>query len=312
MSLFKKSIPILAALLMVLAMVGGCGSTATVVSTNTATQTVTATATDTSTQTVTATTTSEATQTVIVTTTATPTQDTTPVNLNVSAASSLQNALTEINAVYKSLNPWVSFTPNYGASGTLQTQIEQGADCDVFLSAAAAQMNNLQDKSLLLDDTRKDLLNNDIVLVVPKGSTLNITGFDDLTRDDVKMICIGDPGFVPAGAYAVEAFNLLGIYDAISSKFNLGENVTSVLNWVAATGPDDGVVGIVYRTDALSNSNVTVIAVGPDEINATIVYPVAILKDCKVVDAAQAYLDFLFSEPAKLIFEKYGFTMAAQ
>jgi molybdate transport system substrate-binding protein len=188
-----------------------------------------------------------------------------PVTLNISAAASLTNALNEVNKLYTQSKPWVTITPNYGSSGTLQSQIENGAPCDVFLSAAAAQMDNLQNKNLLLAGSRVNLLTNKIVLIVPKANPLGLTGFNDLTLSKVKLIAIGDPKSVPAGTYAQAGFTELGILAAIQSKLVLGATVTQVLQYV-----DSGNVnaGVVFVTDALSDSNVTVVATGPADVNA--------------------------------------------
>ena len=123
-------------------------------------------------------------------------------DLTVSAAISLKDALDDVRKLYISENPAVSLAMNYGASGTLQLQIEQGAPVDVFVSAAPKQMDALATKGLLLDSTRKDLLRNEVVLVVATNSTLHISSFKDLARSDVKQIALGEPVTVPAGLYA--------------------------------------------------------------------------------------------------------------
>ena len=169
-------------------------------------------------------------------------------------------------------------------------------------------MDNLQNKDLLLAGTRINLLPNKIVLIVPKGNTLGITSFSDLTLDKVKLIAIGDPKSVPAGSYAQQAFTELGILAAIQSKFILGANVTQVLQYVDSGNVD---AGVVYSTDALSDSNVTVVATGPADVNASIVYPVAVIKTSKNADAAKDYINFLTSAQARAIFVKYGFAMAS-
>jgi molybdate transport system substrate-binding protein len=237
-----------------------------------------------------------------------PTVTSEPVTLNISAASSLTKALNEINTAYTQLKPWVTIAPNYGSSGTLQTQIENGAPCDVFFSAAAAQMDNLQNENLLLAGSRVNLLTNKIVLIVPKASTLGITSFSDLTLSKVKLIAIGDPKSVPAGSYAQQAFTEFGILAAIQSKFVLGATVAQVLQYVDSGNVD---AGVVFVTDALSDSNVTVVATGPADVNAGIVYPVAVLKASKNADAAQDYINFLSSAQARAIFVKYGFAIAS-
>jgi molybdate transport system substrate-binding protein len=276
----------------------GCQSvvttTASVISTRTATQTVT----------------QINTQTATVTATATPvvtTTTVTPVTLNLSMAASLANAAKELNAAYTESRPWVNILLNTASSGTIQQQIENGAPCDVFVSAAAAQMDNLQAKGLLADASRKNLLVNKVVLIVPSNSTLGITGFADLASDKVKLLAIGDPASVPAGTYGQQALDLLGITDKVKPKYVMGASVTQVLNYVESGNAD---AGIVYSTDALSSTKVKVVANAPDEINAKVVYPASLIKASKVQSAAQDYLDFLFSAQAKAIFEKYGFSMA--
>jgi molybdate transport system substrate-binding protein len=230
-----------------------------------------------------------------------------PITLNVSAASSLANVLKAIDTAYTQANPNVTISLNTAASGTLQTQIENGAPADVFLSAATAQMDNLQKEKLLINSTRKNLLNNNLVMIVPNGSTLGLTSFNDLTLAKVTKIAVGDPKSVPAGTYAQAAFDELGITAQIQSKLILGANVTQVLTYVASGNVD---VGFVYSTDALSSNQVKIVAQAPADINALIVYPAAIIQTTKNQAAAQAYLDFLFSDQAKALFVQYGFSMA--
>jgi len=225
--------------------------------------------------------------------------------LNVCAGVGLTDVLTEINELYMQENNNVTITANFASSGTLQHQIEQGAPVDVFLSAAAAQMDNLQQKGLILNDTRQNLLTNEVVLIVPVDSDLGITGFNDLAADKVDLIAIGDPQSVPAGKYAEQAFDELGITAQIESKLVLGSDVRQVLTYVETGNVD---AGIVFSTDALTSDKVAVVASAPADVNAGIVYPVAVIKASNNVDAAKAYIAFLFSDEAKAIFEKYGFT----
>src|ERR1700722_13006694 len=123
--------------------------------------------------------------------------------ITVSAAVSLKDALDEISQLYRAANPEVSLHFNLGGSGTLQLQIEQGAPVDLFISASPGEMNNLESKSLLLPGTRKDLLRNQIVLIVPKAKNV-VASFQDLAKPDVKFIAVGEPQTVPAGKYAQE------------------------------------------------------------------------------------------------------------
>ena len=232
-----------------------------------------------------------------------------PVTINVAAAASLTDALKEINTTYTQGKPNVTITPNFASSGTLQTQIENGAPVDVFISAAATQMDNLQKKELLLNDTRKNLLNNKLVLIVPADSTLGLTSFNDLVSDKVKKVAVGDPKSVPAGTYARQAFDQLGITSRIQPKEVLGGDVRQILTYVEGDNVD---AGVVYATDALTSHKVKVVASAPAEINAKIIYPVAVIKASKIPEAAKEYLNFLFSTQAKTVFEKYGFTVISK
>jgi molybdate transport system substrate-binding protein len=170
-------------------------------------------------------------------------------------------------------------------------------------------MDNLQKKDLLLNYTRRNLLNNKIVMVVPADSPLGLTSFNDLATDKVKKVAVGEPKAVPAGDYAHQAFDLLGITAKVKPKEVQGANVTQVLTYVESGNVD---AGIVYSTDALTSAKVKVVASGPAEINAKVTYPVAVIKATKFPDTAVKYVDFLFSAQAKAVFEKYGFSMAGK
>ncbi len=283
----KKNILVtvgLACLLLALLVMAGCSST----STTTAISTVTVTQTSSTTATVTTTST-----TVVV-----------PVELNVSAATSLTDALPEIDKAYTQANTHIKIVANFAASGTLQTQIEQGAPADVFISAAAKQMNALQTGGLIIEDTRQDLLKNRIVLVVPANSTLTVADFTGLLDDGFKKVAIGDPDSVPAGTYAKQAFDKLGIYEQLQPKLILCADVRQVLSYVES---GDVEAGIVYSTDAATTDKVKIVAEAPADIK--IVYPVAVIKASKNVEAAKAYIDFLLGAEAGTIFEKYGFVV---
>lgn len=231
------------------------------------------------------------------------------VTLNVSAAASMTDALAEVDDLYIQEKGNATIMENFASSGTLQTQIENGAPADVFISAASKQMNALDEKGLILTDTRKDLLNNKVVLIVPKDSALAINDFSGLVKDDVKKIALGDPEFVPAGTYGKQALELLGIYDRVEPKLILGSDVRQVLNYVETGNVD---AGIVYSTDAAISTSSKIVANAPDEINAKIVYPIAVVKASTNVKAANDYIDFLFGDGAGEIFEKYGFSVVGK
>lgn len=223
--------------------------------------------------------------------------------LNISAAASLKDSLDEVKKIYADENTNVKLTINYGSSGTLQQQIEQGADVDIFISAASKQMDTLQSKDLIDKNSKINLLLNDIVLVVPKDNT-SIKCFDDLTTDKAKKIALGEPKSVPAGQYAEQVFTKLCVVDKIKVKAVYGKDVKEVLTWVESGNAD---AGIVYSTDAKVSTKVQVVATAPADSHDPVVYPVAVIKSSKNNDAANKFMKFLTSDKAKSIFEKYGF-----
>lgn len=222
----------------------------------------------------------------------------------VSAAISLKDTLDEITHLYETANPNVSVKTTYGASGTLEAQIEQGAPVDVFLSAAPKQMDALQAKGLLLEGTRKDLLRNEIVLIVPADSSLHIASFQDLAHADIKRVALGEPTAVPAGQYAKEVLTNLGIYDSVNSKSVFAKDVREVLTFVETGNVD---AGIVYKTDALTSSNIKIAAAAPEKSHSPVIYPVAAIKSSKNPAVAREFTSFLSGPQARAIFQKYGF-----
>lgn len=195
----------------------------------------------------------------------------------------------------------MNITYNFGASGALQQQIENGAPVDIFISAAKKQMDALESKNLLIKETRHNLLTNQLVLIVPKSS-MGINNFRQLTGSNVKKIALGEPKSVPVGQYAEEVFKKLGVLEQVKAKFVLGNNVRQVLAAVEAGNVD---AGIVYLTDAKTSNLIKVVAT--ENLHSPIVYPIAILKESKNLDKAKEYLQFLDSKKAKAIFKKYGF-----
>jgi molybdate transport system substrate-binding protein len=224
----------------------------------------------------------------------------------VAAAASLKNAYEEeLIPMFEEQYPSVTVEGTYDSSGKLQTQIEEGLEADVFMSAATKQMTDLDDEGLIDSDTIVDLLENKIVLIVPAGSDSSITSFEDIAGAD--SIALGDPESVPVGQYSEEALTNLGIWDEIQDKVSFGTNVTEVLNQVAAASAD---AGIVYATDAASMpDDVTVVAEAPEgSLETPVIYPVAVVKYSANADAAKAFVDFLGSDEAIAVFESYGFT----
>lgn len=228
--------------------------------------------------------------------------------LTISAAASLKDALEEIKPLYCQQKSNVTLTYNFGSSGALQQQIEQGAPADVFISAAKKQMDALQEKGLLLDGTRKDLLKNQVVLIAPKDAAA-VTDFKDLTSDRIKKVALGEPKSVPAGKYAEEVLTSQNILNKIKAKTVYAKDVRQVLNYVESGNAD---AGIVYLSDAKSSDKVKVVATASEKSHSPVVYPIAVLKNSKNVDAAKEFVQFLSSDTAKSVFEKQGFTVAAQ
>lgn len=230
-----------------------------------------------------------------------------PVDLTVSAAASLQDALQAIQPIYENKNTEVDITYNFGSSGSLQQQIEQGAPVDLFISAAAKQMNALEEKNLLLPGTRRDLLKNQMVLIVSKDNT-TIQSFEDLGTDALTRIALGEPESVPAGKYAAEVLTSLGLIDAVTPKAVYGKDVRQVLNYVATGNVD---AGIVYSSDAKVSDDVKVVATASEYSHSPVVYPIAVLKDSANPEAAKKLEDFLFTAEAQTLFQEYGFMTAS-
>ena len=221
----------------------------------------------------------------------------------ISAAASLKEALEEVKPLYRQTKPNINVTYNFGASGALQQQIENGASADIFVSAATKQMDALQSKGLIFTDTRRNLLTNKLVLIVPINSS-GITSFRQLTDSKVKKIAVGEPRSVPAGQYAEEVFKNLGIFQQIKPKLVLANNVRQVLSFVESGNAD---AGLVYATDAKISQQVKQVATAPANSHSPIVYPLAVLKSSKNGSAAREYVQFLSSNRAGAVFQKYGF-----
>ena len=226
-----------------------------------------------------------------------------PVSLKISAGTGLKDAMADIKQLYRQSKPNVTITYNFGSAGSLQQQIEQGAPVDVFISAAAKQMDALQQKGLLIDATRKNLLKNKVVLIAPKSAT-QISEFKDLTSVGVTKVALGEPQSVPVGKYAQEALTSLGIFDQVRPKVILAKDVRQVLAYVETGNVD---AGIVYETDAKQSNSVKIVATAPEKSHSPVLYPVAVLKDSKNTAQAQEFVQFLSSDRAGDVFAKYGF-----
>jgi molybdate transport system substrate-binding protein len=228
------------------------------------------------------------------------------VSLTVSAAASLQGALSEVEAAYFAGHPKVEFRNNFGSSGTLAREIEQGAPVDLFLSAAAKPMDDLESKGLITVGTRQNILHNSLVLIAPLDSKLQ--GPADLADRSTRLIAVGDPASVPAGQYAQQSLNALHLNDQVKGKLVLGKDVRQVLTYVETGNAD---AGFVYATDARISGRVRVVATVPESAHEPIVYPAAVVKTSANQEAARAFVEFLGSPEAKAIFTRNGYTLAA-
>lgn len=211
----------------------------------------------------------------------------------------------ELVSYYTERNPTIIIDCNYGSSGSLQQQIEQGAPADIFFSAGSKQMAALCEKGLMDDSTVKNVLNNTVVLIVPKDGEV-LDSFESLLDDSVKRIGVGEPKSVPAGQYAEQVLQNLGLAEKLAGKLVLAKDVREVLSWVETGNVQ---AGVVYGTDAKISGKVTVCCSAPEGSHKPIIYPVGVVKSSKHPEEAGTFEEFLFSAHAKEVFSRYGFTV---
>jgi molybdate transport system substrate-binding protein len=227
------------------------------------------------------------------------------VELIVGAAMSLKDVTTDLATAYKAANPSVTLTFTYASSGALQNQIMEGAPIDVFMSAAVLQMRNLEERGLIYGQSR-NLVTNKVVLIVPSESTASIRGFRDVTDNSIAKLGVGDPASMPLGAYARDIFTALGIADAVFQKAVLGNDVRQVLTWVEMGEVD---AGVVFMTDAMTTNRVRVVEIADSSLHTPSINPVGIIASSSHTKEAQKFVDYLFSNEARAIFERHGFSM---
>jgi molybdate transport system substrate-binding protein len=224
--------------------------------------------------------------------------------LFLAAAASLTDVTTEIIKLYKKVEPNVTITCTFSSSGTLQTQIEEGAPADIFISAAIKQVTALEEKGLVKEGTKKELLKNKVVLITPADNEKNITSLEELATDKVSNIALGEPSSVPVGQYSEEIFSYLKILDNVKSKANYGSNARQVLTWVENGDVD---CGVVYATDAALSDKVKVVCEAPESSHKPVIYPAVVLKSSKYTAEAEEFLNYLSTSEIKNLFKKYGF-----
>jgi molybdate transport system substrate-binding protein len=238
--------------------------------------------------------------------------------LTVFAAASMTESMNEIAGLYGKAAPDVKIVYNFDSSGTLKTQIQEGADCDIFISAGQRQMDqidisadpavNTEKLDFVEPGTRFDIVSNKVVLIVPKGNNpKRLSDFNDVGTDKVFLIALGNSD-VPVGQYSEQIFKSLGFWDAINEarKISFASNVKEVLAQVAAGAVD---CGVVYGTDAATSSEVEVAAGAPEGTHAPIVYPAAVLNRAADKDAARAFAEFLKGGEASAVFKRIGFSI---
>ena len=228
-------------------------------------------------------------------------------------AASLSNVMEDIAIKYNETQPNVKITYNADSSGTLQTQIEEGAECDVFFSAATKQMTTLQEEGYVTAESIVNLLENKVVLIKPTGKETKVTGFENIFEATSLALAAES---VPVGDYARQIFQNLGIWDKVQEmEINEGSNVTAVLSAVSEASNE---VGVVYETDARSMKDlVEVITAAPEgSLSSPVIYPVGRVINPEADDiqqmAADDFIKFLTSDIAKAFFEEYGFTIASE
>jgi len=228
-------------------------------------------------------------------------------NLNVFAAASLKTALDDAAKVWKTQSG-KDILATYGSTATLAKQIAEAAPADIFISADLAWMDDVAKKNLIKPESRKNLVGNTLVLVAATGTELNI----DLAKNSNlatalgdEKLAVGDVKSVPAGKYAKAALESLGLWSSVEPNLVMQENVRSALALVAR---GEAKLGIVYGSDAVAESKVHVVAGFPEASHTPIVYPAAVIAASTNPDS-QAFLTFLFSKEAQLIFEENGFTL---
>ncbi|MFE8699488.1 molybdate ABC transporter substrate-binding protein [Cytobacillus sp. FJAT-54145] len=224
------------------------------------------------------------------------------VTLTVSAAASLNSTLTEIKTMFEEQHQNIEIIFNFAGSGSLQQQIRQGAPVDIFISASEEHFDQLVKEKLIDAELNTDLVGNQLVLIFPKTSS--ITSFKDLAQNEVKKIAIGIPETVPAGYYTKQTFQSLNLWEKVQPKLVMAKDVRQVLTYVETGNVD---AGIVYVTDARQSTKVEMISQDDQSLHDSIIYPMGVVGSSKHPEEAQLFYEYLQSEQAQQVFEKFGF-----
>lgn len=226
------------------------------------------------------------------------------IELTISAAASLKDSLVEIKNMFEEEYAHIKVRYNFGGSGSLQQQIKQGAPVDLFISASEEKFDELLKVGLIDKDKRTPLLKNELVLITESSNPSSLLGFEDLVGTNIEHIAIGIPETVPAGEYAKETLEHLNIWEVIEPKVIFAKDVRQVLSYVETGNVD---AGIVYRTDALTSDNVTIIESATPDSHTAIHYPIGIVNETKKYEAAKDFYNFLQTDAVLEVFENDGF-----
>lgn len=228
------------------------------------------------------------------------------IDLTISAAASLDDALTEIKSDYQKKYKNINIQLNLGGSGTLQQQIMQGAPADLFISAGEKQYKVLVEKGLIDEQNSENLLKNQLVLITNSASGTSVHSLADLTKATIKKMAIGTPESVPAGLYAKQALQSEGVWDALNSQAKIVQtkDVRQVLTYVETGNVD---AGLVYMTDAKVSKKVKIAAIASETSHEPITYPAGVIKATQHKKESSQFFHYLESKEAKTVFEKFGF-----
>lgn len=222
----------------------------------------------------------------------------------VSAASSLSDVLQAIAKQFQKDYPAIHIQFNFGASGSLKEQIEQGAPVDLFISASTDKYEQLVEQQYVHNSV--NVARNELVLITSTDTNLKLHSFQDLPHADLDKIAIGTPAVVPAGTYGKQALIYYNIWDTIEDKMVYAKDVRQVLTYVETNNVQ---AGIVYKTDALASEQIRIVETADMRSHDDIVYPAGVVSDTDASEEANEFLQYLKSDKAKEIWERYGFLM---
>lgn len=226
------------------------------------------------------------------------------VELIISAAASLTDVAEEISTAFNKENEHITVTYNFGSSGSLVSQIQEGAPADIFLSASKKDMDTLADGDLIVADSRFVFAGNSLVVIAPKDSALELSSLDDIATVEAANIIIGDTTTTPIGRYTKESFENINAWSAVEGKLVFATTVNQILTHVQDGNAE---LGVSFKTDAMRNDEVKALLDIDPSLHGAITYPAAVIKDSQQQEAASLYINFLASEEGKQILASHGF-----